>query len=70
MNLVSPYMCDTWRFSLDTTHFAILFFVYINYKKLNNRIKLSFADDMKIVHIVNSQFDAHLLQFDLDSLYE
>lgn len=48
----------------------ILFHVYINDIKLNNSNKLLFANDMNNFRIVNNQYDANLLQFDLDILHE
>lgn len=49
-----------------SSHLAsILFLVYKNGIKLNNIIKLIFAD-MKIVCIVDDQFDPNLLQCDLE----
>lgn len=44
----------------------IIFFIYINDFKLNNSNKLLFADDMNIFRIVNNEFDANLLHFDLN----
>jgi len=51
------------------SHLALLLFLlFINDIYFSNSRKLLFADDLKLFRIVNSSYDASLLQIDLNIL--